>query len=178
MRDAIYGIVIVAVAIVSWHVSAAVQPTYEATPRIDTVEVEAEEPDRAPPTPPDIRITHQPADIVLDTCVAAPTSMKDEPLSLVDDAPIAVQGRDVTLTRFDIDDRAWTQDVFRVQRSRFSIAPTLHASADPYAQRISAGLALRWGRLTITPTYGMTQTDDTRLTWGVQVRTTLTRWEW
>lgn len=151
MRDAIYGIVIVAVAILSWHVSAAVQPTYEATPRIDTVEVEAEEPDRAPPTPPDIRITHQPADIVLDTCVAAPQEMQNEPLSLVDDAPIAVQGRAVTLTRFDIDDRAWTQDVFRVPRKEWALSPALSTTLATDYQAASLGIEQRWKHVAVTP---------------------------
>ena len=151
MRDAIYGVIIVAVAIVSWHVSAQVQPTYDATPRIDTVKVDTSVPDRSKPEPPDIRITHEPADIVLDTCVAAPEAMQNEPLSLVDSGPISIQGRDVTLTRFDVSARAWTQDVYRVPRKEWALSPVVSTTLSADYQAAHVGIEQRWKHVVVTP---------------------------
>ena len=179
MRSLPYLAVAACAALLAWHAHGWLTPTPDPVVRTDTLRVEADAPRPTEGTEPDTRIVYRTrTDTVQQACLQLPQDMPTRRMSLVQPQPVTIEGRTVRLTRYETETQRYVQDVFRTQKPRFSIAPTLYASADPYAQRVGAGIALRWGRVTLTPSYGMTQTDDTRLTWGVQVRTALTRWEW
>jgi len=85
--------------------------------------------------------------------VPMPVGLADVDLSLTAPDPIRIDGARVTLTRYDVQERAWVQDRYRTERRRWHIAPVLSASILPAGVGASAGIDARWRRVRLTATY-------------------------
>jgi len=100
--------------------------------------------------------------------VPMPVGLADVDLSLTAPDPIRIDGARVTLTRYDVQEGAWVQDRYRVDRRRWHIAPALSVSILPAGVGASAGIEARWRRVRLTAGYaavGHTHGPALRLTY-------------
>ena len=158
MREASVLALIVVVSVLSWHVSRYVQPA-PPTPQVDTLDVDAD----APPdldeegSEPDQRIVYRTrTDTVPPTCLSLPQDLPTSNISLVQPLPLQIDGRDVTLTRYDVQAQRYVQDAYRVPRQTWALSPALRTDLmhDTYA--VQLGARLTYENLTASVGYRVT----------------------
>ena len=177
MRSLPYLAVAACAALLAWHAHGWLTPEPAPVVRTDTLRVEADTPEPTEGTEPDTRVVYRTrTDTVQQACLQLPQDMPTRRISLVQAQPVTIEGRTVTLTRYETDTQRYVQDVFRTQKPRFSIAATLYASADPYAQEAGVGVSGRYRSLTLRPSLGVQQTDVARLVPGIQLTLNFSRW--
>ena len=153
MRNVLTAIALLAVAYFSWQLRGCVEPEQTPMVRVDTVKVEAEAPEPSDGTTPDTRRTYQPRTDTEDQCFPLPQDFPRTDISLTGPLPVTIEGRTVTLQRYDVEATHYTEDVFRVPRQDWRLAPFAQSTLHPSYQAASLGVELEWKRLTIAPDY-------------------------
>ena len=177
MRSLPYLAVAACAALLAWHAHGWLTPTPDPVVRTDTLRVEADAPDPEDGTEPDTRIVYRTrTDTVQQACLSLPQTYDTRRMSLVQPQPITIEGRTVTLTRYETDTQRYVQDVFRTRRPRWAATLHAYASADPYAQEAGVGVSGRYRGVTLTPTVGVRQTDVARLVPGIRLTFNFSRW--
>ena len=164
-------------ALLAWHAHAWLTPEPDPVVRTDTLRVEADAPEPEEGTEPDTRIVYRTrTDTVQQACLQLPQDMPTRSLSLVQPQPVTIEGRTVTLTRYETDTHRYVQEVYRTRRPRWAATLHAYASADPYAHEAGVGLSGRYRGVTLTPSLGVRQTDVARLVPGIQLTLNFSRW--
>ena len=177
MRDAAYMALVACAALLAWHAHGWLTPEPEPIVRTDTLRVEADAPEPTDGAEPDTRIIYRTrTDTVQQACLQLPQDMPTHSLSLVQPQPVTIEGRTVTLTRYETQKQRYVQDVYRTRRPRWAATLHAYASADPHAQEAGVGLSGRYRGVTLTPTVGVRQTDVARLVPGIQLTLNFSRW--
>jgi len=137
--------------------------------RTDTLRVDADAPEPIEGKEPEQRIIYRTrTDTVQQACLSLPETYDTRRISLVQPEPVTIEGRTVTLTRYDTQGARYVQDVYRTRRPRWAATLHAYASADPYATEAGVGLSGRYRGVTLTPSLGVQQADVARLVPGMQ----------
>lgn len=178
MRSLPYILVAAAAALLAWQLRAWVEPEPRPPAPPDTVEAEADAPDDTEGDTPDTQIIYRTRTDTVNACLSLPQDLPTANLSLVQPRPVGIDGRSVTLTRYEMETQRYVQDVFKVPRPDWAAAVHAYADASTYTQRLAVGVDVRYKMLTITPSIGLTQTTTARLAPAIRVRMDLGRWAW
>lgn len=177
MRDAAYMALVVCAALLAWHAHEWLTPEPEPIVRTDTLRVAADAPEPDEGDEPERRIVYRTrTDTVQQACLSLPETYDTRRISLVQPQPVTIEGRTVTLTRYDTQGARYVQDVYRTRRPRWEATLHAYASADPYAQEVGVGLSGRYRGVTLTPTLGVQQADRVRLVPRLQLTLNFSRW--
>jgi len=177
MRDTAYMALAICAALLAWHAHGWLTPTPEPVVRTDTLRVDADAPEPIEGKEPEQRIIYRTrTDTVQQACLSLPETYDTRRMSLVQPEPVTIEGRTVTLTRYDTQGARYVQDVYRTRRPRWAATLHAYASADPYATEAGVGLSGRYRGVTLTPTVGVRQSDVARLVPGIHIQGNLQKW--
>jgi hypothetical protein len=177
MRNAGILALLIVVGALSWHMSRYVQPARPA-PQVDTVRVKADAPadldDEG--NQPEQRIVYRTrTDTVQQACLSLPETYDTRRISLVQPRPVSIEGRAVTIDRYDVQDARYVQDVYRVPRERWALWPVVRTGLGQGWHATSAGARLRYRNLQASLAYTYSPDFD-GLTIGIRWTPYTLRW--
>jgi hypothetical protein len=155
MRNAGILALLVVVGVLSWSAGRYVGDDL-VPPRVDTVRVQSDAPPPAEPATPEQRIVYRTrTDTVQQACLSLPDTYDTRRISLVQPLPVSIEGRRVTLTRYDVQDARYVQDVYRVPRERWALGPMVRADLGRRWWGAQAGVRLQYRNTEALLTYSI-----------------------